>query len=63
MAVLLDPSEPEVAAAIESTREILERLGARPYLEKLEVAAARQEKSIKPAPSTTAAETEVQSIT
>jgi class 3 adenylate cyclase/tetratricopeptide (TPR) repeat protein len=41
MATLLDPSEPEVAAVIDSTREILERLRAKPYLERLDAAAAR----------------------
>jgi class 3 adenylate cyclase/tetratricopeptide (TPR) repeat protein len=41
MAELLDPLEPEVAEAIRSTREILERLGARPYLTRLEAAAGR----------------------
>jgi hypothetical protein len=41
MATLLDPAEPEVATAITSTRAILERLGARPYLERLEAAAFR----------------------
>ena len=42
MALLLDPSDPDVAAVIASTREILARLGAKPYLELLErtVAAA-----------------------
>ena len=40
MALLLDPAEPEVAAAIESTREILERLGAQPYLYRLDEATA-----------------------
>ncbi len=40
MATLLDPAEPEMAAAIKSTREILERLRARPYLERLDAAAA-----------------------
>ena len=40
MAQLLDPAEPEVAAAIRSSREILERLGAKPYLDRLEAAAA-----------------------
>ena len=38
MATLLDPAEPEVAAVIASTREILERLGAKPYLERLDAA-------------------------
>jgi len=41
MATLLDTAEPEVAAAIKSTRVILERLGARPYLERLDAAASR----------------------
>ena len=42
MATLLDPAEPEVAAAIKSTREILERLGAAPYLARLAAAAVRE---------------------
>jgi hypothetical protein len=42
MAELLDPRDPEVAKVISSTREILERLGARPYLERLDRAAARE---------------------
>ncbi|CAN5583094.1 hypothetical protein BH23CHL7_BH23CHL7_16130 [soil metagenome] len=41
MATLLDPAEPEVAAVVTSTRTILEALGARPYLERLEAAVAR----------------------
>jgi tetratricopeptide (TPR) repeat protein len=41
MAQLLDPAEPEVAAAVKSTRAILERLGARPYIERLDAAAGR----------------------
>lgn len=41
MATLLDPAEPEVAAVVASTRTILERLRARPYLEKLDAAVAR----------------------
>jgi tetratricopeptide (TPR) repeat protein len=40
MAMLLDPAEPEVAAAIKSTRAILDRLGAKPYLERLDAAVA-----------------------
>jgi class 3 adenylate cyclase/tetratricopeptide (TPR) repeat protein len=36
MALLLDPSDPEVRAAAESAREILSRLEARPFLERLE---------------------------
>jgi len=42
MAQLLDHDEPEVAAAIKSTREILERLRAIPYLERLDSAAGSQ---------------------
>ena len=41
MATLLDPAEPEVRAAADSAREILTRLGAKPFLERLEVALAR----------------------
>jgi tetratricopeptide (TPR) repeat protein len=40
MALLLDPTEADVAAAINSSRVILERLRAKPYLERLETAAA-----------------------
>jgi hypothetical protein len=40
MAQLLDPTEPEVAEIIESTRATLERLGAKPYIERLEAALA-----------------------
>ncbi len=36
MAMLLDPADPDVAAAVESSRAILERLGARPFLERLD---------------------------
>jgi class 3 adenylate cyclase/tetratricopeptide (TPR) repeat protein len=35
MATTLDPNQPEVAAAIQRSREILERLQARPFLERL----------------------------
>jgi hypothetical protein len=40
MATVLDPSEPDVRAAAESAREILTRLGARPFLERLDAALA-----------------------
>jgi class 3 adenylate cyclase len=43
MATLLDPSEPEVRAAADSAREILTRLGARPFLARLEAALARSD--------------------
>ena len=48
MSQLLDPAEPEVAAIVESTREILQRLKAKPYLQMLEEAVARS----RPAEST-----------
>jgi tetratricopeptide (TPR) repeat protein len=41
MATVLDLADPDVQAVIRSTREILTRLGAKPYLERLEQAAAR----------------------
>jgi tetratricopeptide (TPR) repeat protein len=41
MAELLDSNDPEVAEAVASTRVILERLRAKPYLERLEAAVAR----------------------
>ncbi len=40
MAMLLDPSDPEVMAAAESGRAILLSLGATPFLERLETALA-----------------------
>jgi hypothetical protein len=55
MAMLLDPAEPEVAAAIDSTRAILERLGAKPYLERLDAAVARQTDGARSAPAGAAA--------
>jgi tetratricopeptide (TPR) repeat protein len=42
MATLLDPSEPDVQAAAEAGRAILTRLGAKPFLERLESAMARR---------------------
>ena len=41
MATFLDPSEPEVRALAGSGREILARLGAKPFLARLDVAVAR----------------------
>ena len=41
MATLLDPSEPEVRAAAEAAGEILLRLGAQPFLERLDAAMSR----------------------
>ncbi len=42
MATLLDPREPEVQAAAARSREILTRLRARPFLERLDAALARE---------------------
>ena len=41
MATLLDPAKPEVRVAAESAREILTRLRAQPFLERLDAAMAR----------------------
>ena len=41
MATLLDPTDPEVAAAAEAARVILTSLGAKPFLERLDAAMAR----------------------
>jgi hypothetical protein len=38
MVTLLEPSEPEVRSAAESAHEILIRLGAKPFLERLDAA-------------------------
>jgi tetratricopeptide (TPR) repeat protein len=42
MATLLNPMEPAVRVAADSAREILTRLGAKPFLDRLEVAMQRQ---------------------
>ena len=42
MATLLDPAEPEVRAAAASAREVLTRLGAKPFLARLDAAMERQ---------------------
>jgi hypothetical protein len=41
MAILLDPADPEVRDAAANAHAILQRLGARPYLERLDAALAR----------------------
>ncbi len=41
MATLLDPTEPEVRAAADAARETLTRLGAEPFIKRLEAAMAR----------------------
>jgi hypothetical protein len=45
MATLLDPSEPEVRAAVETGREVLVRLKARPFLELLDDAVSRMDRA------------------
>ena len=42
MASLLDPTEPEVRAAADAARQILVGLGARPFVDRLDAALARQ---------------------
>ena len=59
MATLLDPEEPEVRAAAESSREILTRLGAKPFLERLEAALARSGAGAPTAPEEPMGEVEV----
>jgi tetratricopeptide (TPR) repeat protein len=49
MATLLDPAEPEVRAAAESTREILVRLRAAPLLARLDAAIGRPMPTAEPA--------------
>ncbi|HEX7527234.1 MAG TPA: hypothetical protein VF327_13050, partial [Gaiellaceae bacterium] len=46
MATLLDPAEPEVRVATDSAREILTRLGATPFLERLEAAMSRSSEKV-----------------
>jgi len=41
MAELLDPADPEVAGVLASTRQILERLGAKPYIARFDAAMER----------------------
>ena len=50
MAILLDPSEPEVRAATDRAHEILTRMRARPLLERLETAMARSTEPARPSP-------------
>ncbi len=48
MATLLDPADLEVRAAAESAREVLTRLGARPFLERLDAALAGRTRAREP---------------
>ncbi len=49
MALLLDPADPAVAEVIRTTRAILERLGAKPYLEQLDRATSSTTQAAGPA--------------
>lgn len=51
MATLLDPADPEVRAAAESARVILARLGAKPFLARLEAAMQRPPSQVRHEPS------------
>ncbi|MGZ6299617.1 MAG: hypothetical protein ACXWMN_03875, partial [Candidatus Limnocylindria bacterium] len=62
MAILLEPSEPEVRTVAEATRQILVRLGARPFLERLDGAMGRST-SAELSPSRAAEPTESRSAT
>ncbi len=53
MATLLDPSEPDVSRATGSAREFLARVGAKPFVERLDAAMAR---AAPTAPASTPAE-------
>jgi len=46
MTVLLDPSDPEVGAAAEAAREIFVRLGATPFIARLDAALSRATRPI-----------------
>ena len=49
MATLLDPSDPEVLAAAERSREILVRLELAPFIERLDAAIMRSQGEVFPA--------------
>jgi len=64
MVTLLDPSEPDVRAAADSSREILTRLRARPLLERLDAALAKAPAArATPVGATAARETAPDAIT
>jgi class 3 adenylate cyclase/tetratricopeptide (TPR) repeat protein len=62
MAILLEPSEPEVRSAAESTRQILVRLGAKPFVARLDAAMGRST-SVDASTSRAAGSTESRSAT
>ncbi len=51
MATLLDPADPEVRSAADSAREIFVRLGAKPFLARLDAAIERQASAPTPEPA------------
>ena len=51
MVTLLDPSDPEVRAAADAARTILVKLGARPFVERLDAAMERQPSTPSPEPA------------
>jgi tetratricopeptide (TPR) repeat protein len=51
MATLLDPADPEVRSAADSAREIFVRLGAKPFLARLDGAMDRQASAPTPEPA------------
>jgi hypothetical protein len=53
MATLLDPAEPEVRAAAIGAREILVRLGAKPFIARLDAALDRTQETRRPADAQT----------
>jgi hypothetical protein len=50
MAILLDPTEPQVREATDASQEILSRLGAKPFLARLEAAMERHRSEPTPEP-------------
>ena len=63
MATRLDPSEPEVRAAVETGREILVRLKAQPFLDRLDAAMSRERTTAARTRSTSATPGRVSEIT
>ena len=54
MATVLDPADPEVAAAVEMARSTLVRLGAKPMLERLAASRSRSSEATSRASDRTA---------
>jgi hypothetical protein len=49
MATLLEPADPEVRAAADSARDSLTRLGAQPFIRRLDAAMEQQPSALDPA--------------